>query len=60
MTLASNASVATVPSGVIVGAGKTSATFTVRTTSTRKNRTPTISAIYAGVTKTFEMVVKIR
>jgi hypothetical protein len=43
---------ATVPTNVVVAAGATSASFTVSTTSPKKNGTATITASYAGVTKT--------
>jgi hypothetical protein len=61
VTLASNAaSIASVPASVTVPAGATSATFIVTTFTTKKNRTPTISATYGGVTKSFELMVKRR
>ncbi|HET9046104.1 MAG TPA: hypothetical protein VFO33_04030 [Casimicrobiaceae bacterium] len=61
VALASSAtSVASVPATVVVPAGATSATFVVKTFATRKNRTPTLSATYAGVTKTFDLVVRRR
>jgi hypothetical protein len=53
VTLASsNAAVAAVPANVLVAAGATSKTFTVTTVRTRRNSTVTLSASYAGVTKT--------
>ena len=61
VTLGSSApSVAAVPASVLVPAGATAATFSVTTYSTKKNRTPTITASYGGVTKSFEMMVKRR
>jgi plastocyanin len=44
--------VAFVPANVVVPAGTTSVTFTVSTAVTKKNAVATISANYAGVTKT--------
>ena len=43
---------ASVPASVLVATGTTSKSFTVTTASTRKNASATISASYAGVTKT--------
>jgi hypothetical protein len=43
---------ASVPASILVAAGTTSKSFTVTTASTRKNASATISASYAGVTKT--------
>jgi hypothetical protein len=61
VTLASNAaSIASVPASVVIPAGATAATFVVRTFTTKKNRTPTITARHGGVTKTFELMVKRR
>ena len=61
VALASSApSVASVPASVVVPPGATSATFVVRTFAPKKNRTPTLSATYAGVTKSFELVVRRR
>src|SRR5437773_2447454 len=45
-------SLASVPASILVAAGTTSKSFTVTTVSTRRNATATISAFYAGVTKT--------
>jgi len=45
-------SLASVPASILVAAGTTSKSFTVTTASTRRNATATISASYAGVTKT--------
>jgi len=45
-------SLASVPASILVAAGSTSKGFTVTTASTRRNATATISASYAGVTKT--------
>jgi len=51
---------ASLPASVVVPAGATIASFTVTTFATSKNRTPTLSATYAGVTKTVTMIVKRR
>jgi len=56
----SSTSVATVPAGVTVPAGATTATFTITTFATKKNRTPTITASYNGVTRTAILVVNRR
>ena len=48
----SQSAVATVPASVVVAAGATSATFTVSIAATKRNAVATISASYAGVTKT--------
>jgi len=48
----SNPQSPSVPPNVIVATGSTSATFTVSTAATKKNTVATISAVYAGVTKT--------
>ena len=45
-------SLASVPASILVADGTTSKSFTVTTVSTRRNATATISASYAGVTKT--------
>jgi len=45
-------SLASVPASILVAAGTTSKSFTVTTVSTKRNATATISASYAGVTKT--------
>jgi len=45
-------SLASVPASILVAAGTTSKSFTVTTASTGRNATATISASYAGVTKT--------
>ena len=45
-------SLASVPASILVAAGTTSKSFTVTTVSTKRNVTATISASYAGVTKT--------
>ena len=47
-----NPSLASVPASILVAAGTTSKSFTVTTASTGRNATATISASYAGVTKT--------
>jgi hypothetical protein len=43
-----------------MAAGATSATFTVTTAAAKKNVGATISASYAGVTKTTTLIVKRR
>src|SRR6266403_2186132 len=53
----SNTTVARVPSSVTVGAGATSATFTVTTSDVATSTTVTISAAYGGVTKTASLTV---
>jgi len=53
----SNASIATVPPSVVVTAGTTSKSFTIATRRPPKNMTVTISASYAGVTKTAMLAV---
>jgi hypothetical protein len=50
-------SLASVPANIVVAAGTTSKSFTVTTASTRKNVSVTISASYAGVTKTATLSV---
>ena len=56
----SKATLAKVPASVLVPAGATSANFTVTTFATRKNASATISASYAGVTRTATLGVKRR
>lgn len=56
----SDTTVATVPSSVTVSPGATSATFTISTRSVSSDRTVTVSASYAGVTKTAGLTVKRR
>ena len=51
---------ASVPASVVVTAGTTSGTFNVTTAATKKNTPVTISASYAGVTKTATITVKRR
>ncbi|MDQ2963737.1 MAG: hypothetical protein M3R31_11365 [Pseudomonadota bacterium] len=48
---------ASVPASVVVAAGTTSKSFTVTTASTKRNTSATISASYAGVTKTAAIAV---
>jgi hypothetical protein len=50
--------VAAVPASVTVGAGATSATFTINTTRPAKNRSVTITATYAGVTRNASLTIK--
>ena len=47
-----------VPASVTVGAGATSVTFTINTTRPAKNRSVTITATYAGVTRSAALTVK--
>ena len=56
----SSPSVAAVPAQIVVAAGATSATFTVTTAAAKKNVGATISASYAGVTKTTTLIVRRR
>jgi hypothetical protein len=56
----SNPALASVPASVLISAGTTSKPFTVTTGATRKNVLVTISASYAGVTKTATLTVKRR
>jgi hypothetical protein len=56
----SNPALASVPASVLVSAGTTSKPFTVTTGATRKNVSVTISASYAGVTKSATLTVKRR
>jgi hypothetical protein len=55
-----NPALASVPASILVAAGTTSSTFAVTTTATKKNTSVTISASYAGVTKTATIMVKRR
>ena len=48
---------ATLPPGVIVAAGATSASFTVTTKAVTRNRKVTISATYDAVTKQARLIV---
>ena len=58
VTLASsNTSVATVPSSVTVQAGRTSASFSVRTQNVSSQTVVTISGTYAGATKSAALTV---
>jgi hypothetical protein len=52
-----NSAAATVPASVTVAAGASSATFTVTTSSVTASTPVTISASYAGVTKTASLTV---
>ncbi|HEY2968298.1 MAG TPA: hypothetical protein VGK75_08005 [Casimicrobiaceae bacterium] len=51
---------ASVPQNIVVTAGTTSSTFNVTTAATKKNTLVTISASYAGATKTATITVKRR
>ena len=53
----SNTSVASVPAGVTVNAGATSATFAVTTSAVGASSPVTIAAVYAGVTRTTTLTV---
>ena len=58
VTLASsNASIAAVPKSVVIAAATTSKSFTIATTRPRKSLTVSISASYAGVTKSAALTV---
>ena len=57
VTLSSNSVAASVPSGVTVLAGASSAAFTVSTSAVTISTSVTISASYAGVTKTASLTV---
>jgi len=52
-----NASIASVPKSAVVAAGTIGASFTIATTRPRKSLTVTISASYAGVTKSAALTV---
>ncbi|MEO8133544.1 MAG: hypothetical protein ABI831_06190 [Betaproteobacteria bacterium] len=54
----SNAALATMPPTVLVPAGATAASVTVTTRSTRKTTTASLTATYAGVTRTAVLTVK--
>lgn len=54
----SNTAVSTVPSGITVPAGATSAVFTVQTKRVRSNTSVTISATAGNVTKTATLTVR--
>jgi hypothetical protein len=54
----SNPALASVPASVLVSAGTTSKSFTVTTVATRRNASVTISASYAGVTKSATLTIK--
>jgi hypothetical protein len=56
----SNPALASVPPSVLISAGTISKPFAVTTGATRKNVLVTISASYAGVTKTATLAVKRR
>jgi hypothetical protein len=49
---------APVPANVVIPAGSSSQTFTVTTTAVRRDMNVTISASYAGITKTATLTVK--
>lgn len=57
VTLASNKAAAAVPANVTIPAGAASATFTVKTKVVRLKKVVTISASYAGVTKTANLTL---
>jgi len=58
VTLASsNTAAAIAPATVTIAAGSTSATFTISTSAVSSNTTSTISATYAGVTRTASLAV---
>ncbi len=53
----SKSSLASVPSSVVVAAGTTTKSFTVTTFPAKRNATVTLSATYAGVTRTATLTV---
>ena len=53
----SNPGTATVPASVVVAGGSTTAGFTIATQSVRKNTNVTVTASYAGVNKSAQLVV---
>lgn len=57
VTLASNKAAVAVPANVTIPAGAASATFTVKTKVVRLKKVVTISASYAGVTKTANLTL---
>jgi hypothetical protein len=57
VTLGSNSQDATVPATVTIPAGKTSATFTVKTTKVGSKTAVTISAGFGGSSKTALLTV---
>lgn len=58
LSLSSGDTAASVPASATVLAGATTQTFTVRTFAPSADRTVTISASYAGVTKTADLLVR--
>jgi len=56
----SNAALAKVPASVLVPAGASSTNFVVTTVATRKTTSVTISASFAGITRTATLGVKRR
>jgi hypothetical protein len=57
VNLSDNSSVVSVPQTVTIAAGKTQATFTVKTSAVSVTKVVTISAAYAGVTETAKLTV---
>jgi hypothetical protein len=55
-----NFNIASVPASVLVQAGATSQTFTVTTSAVKRRATVTISATYAGITKSATLTVNRR
>ena len=53
----SNPSVASTPSSVVVAAGSKVATFSIATSASAKNTSATVSASYAGVTRSQSLIV---
>jgi uncharacterized repeat protein (TIGR03803 family) len=58
VVLSSTSSAATLPGTVIVAAGMSKATFTVKTTSVKTQTSATIKAALSGVTKSATLVIK--
>lgn len=56
----SKPTLAAVPANVTVAAGTTSRTFTLTTSTTKKNTSATISGNYGGATKSATLTVKHR
>lgn len=58
VVVSDNSTAASVPASVTVPAGSRSATFTITTTSVYRSTKVTISAVYAGVTKTATLTIR--
>lgn len=57
VSLSDNSTVTTLPASVTVPGGSSSTTFTITTTPVTASTSPTISAVYKGVTKTARLTV---